>query len=109
MKSICFFNNKGGVGKTTLICNVASYLATHHRQRVLIVDADPQCNSTQLILGDERVAACYNPRTPKSERPQTLFDVLRPIGAGEADIEKDIRPISRTENRFRVDVLPGHP
>src|ERR1051326_4468341 len=109
MKSICFFNNKGGVGKTTLICNVASYLATNHNLRVLVVDADPQCNSTQLILGDEKVVAYYSPKTPKSEKPHTLFDVLRPIGAGEADIEQNIRIIPRTENRFGVDVLPGHP
>ena len=29
MKSLVFFNNKGGVGKTTLTCNVVSYLTTH--------------------------------------------------------------------------------
>ncbi len=109
MKSICFFNNKGGVGKTTLICNVASYLATKHNLRVLVVDADPQCNSTQLILGDEKVGKYYNLKTPKSERPNTLFDVLRPIGAGEADIDKSFQPSPKAENRFGVDLLPGHP
>lgn len=41
MKSVCFFNNKGGVGKTTLACNIASYIATKLNHRVPIVDADP--------------------------------------------------------------------
>jgi len=38
MKSIAFFNNKGGVGKTTLTCNVAAYLALHKSKRVLLID-----------------------------------------------------------------------
>ena len=46
--SLCFFNNKGGVGKTTLACNVASYLAETESLNVLLIDADPQCNATQL-------------------------------------------------------------
>ena len=46
MRSIAFFNNKGGVGKTTLLCNVAAYLAIEMGKNVLVVDADPQCNAT---------------------------------------------------------------
>jgi cellulose biosynthesis protein BcsQ len=53
------FNNKGGVGKTTLTCNIASYFATKQSKRVLIIDCDPQCNSTQLVMGQEFATQLY--------------------------------------------------
>ena len=56
---VAFFNNKGGVGKTTLACNVASYLAETEKLSVLLVDADPQCNATQLVLSDELTEQLY--------------------------------------------------
>jgi chromosome partitioning protein len=43
-KVICVASLKGGVGKTTTSCNVASALARYHQQRVLLVDLDPQCH-----------------------------------------------------------------
>jgi cellulose biosynthesis protein BcsQ len=104
--SICFFNNKGGVGKTTLACNVASFLAEKHSLRVLVVDADPQCNATQLILPDELTAALY--RDEASEFG-SLRTILQPIMAGDATIAEDISPATRTTNRFGVSVIPGHP
>ncbi|MGD7102028.1 ParA family protein, partial [Ralstonia pseudosolanacearum] len=50
MKSICVFNNKGGVGKTTLLANLAAYLALDLEMKILVVDADPQCNATAYML-----------------------------------------------------------
>ncbi len=46
--SIC--NQKGGVGKTTTVINLGVALAREHQQRVLVIDSDPQHNST-LVLG----------------------------------------------------------
>lgn len=113
MKSVCFFNNKGGVGKTTLLANVASVLATRHSLRVLVVDADPQCNATQLILGEGRVRAIYKPSTHQGKKsargPATLYDVLRPIAIGESRIVPPSPLIDSKENLFGVDLLPGHP
>ncbi len=43
-KIIAFFNNKGGVGKTTLCVNIASFLAETYK--VLLIDLDPQANAT---------------------------------------------------------------
>jgi chromosome partitioning protein len=51
-KVISVFNNKGGVGKTTLVWNVADTLARKGK-RVLMVDFDPQCNLSLAVLGDE--------------------------------------------------------
>jgi cellulose biosynthesis protein BcsQ len=113
MKSICFFNNKGGVGKTTLLCNVAAYVALEFRLDVLVVDADPQCNATQLILGEDEVQKLYKVPPPhkgtSTTRFNTLFDVLRPITIGESKLQKPAKFIRKSTNRFGVDLLPGHP
>lgn len=53
MESIVFFNNKGGVGKTTLLCNVGAYLSLEMQKKVLVIDADPQCNTTSYCLGEK--------------------------------------------------------
>jgi len=103
-KSICFFNNKGGVGKTTLTCNIASYLAKKFNKRILIIDADPQCNSSQYILPIELYTnilegGIYN----------TLLDVINPIEEGNSEINFSVEIVPSFENRFSVDVIPGHP
>ncbi|GAB4372484.1 MAG: ParA family protein [Acidobacteriota bacterium] len=44
-------NKKGGVGKTTIVCNLAA-IAAERGRRTLVVDLDPQANATQYLLGE---------------------------------------------------------
>lgn len=58
MKAIAMFNNKGGVGKTTLTCNLASCFARKGK-KVILIDADPQCNSTIYCFTNELFTEVY--------------------------------------------------
>ncbi|MBI0399302.1 ParA family protein [Cyclobacterium marinum] len=110
MITISMFNNKGGVGKTTLTCNLGNYLADYHSKRVLIVDCDPQCNATQLIMGSDFASDLYwdNSSTNYSEIT-TISDILQPVEDGDSTILETIVPINKSTNRFNVDLIPGHP
>jgi cellulose biosynthesis protein BcsQ len=108
MIPICFFNNKGGVGKTTLTCNIAAHFALELRKRVLLVDCDPQCNTTQLVLNEEATQRLYKHRDSRA-KTGTILDVVRPLQVGDAGIDANINPILASANRFGVDLLAGHP
>lgn len=100
MKSIAFFNNKGGVGKTTLLCNVAAYASLHLGMKVCVIDADPQCNATQYFFNEDVLDQIY------SDAGFTILDVVEPLTQGEG-FSQEIRTV-RSDN-FGFDVLPGDP
>jgi cellulose biosynthesis protein BcsQ len=108
MITIAMFNNKGGVGKTTLTCNIAAFFAYKLRKRVLVVDCDPQCNATQLIMGEEYATNLYFSEN-QANSVTTISSILQPIEDGDSNISSQVIPIKSSQNRFGVDLIPGHP
>jgi cellulose biosynthesis protein BcsQ len=51
---LTFFNNKGGVGKTSLIYHLA-WMFSSLGKRVVAVDLDPQANLTAAFLDEETI------------------------------------------------------
>lgn len=49
MKTVSIVNLKGGVGKTVTAVNMAAILAEDYRKKVLVIDADSQCNATDFL------------------------------------------------------------
>lgn len=77
MHKIAFFNNKGGVGKTTMVYHMA-YMFAELGYRVLAADLDPQSNLTSMFLPIERIA-----ETLEENSELTIMDAITPIVEGE--------------------------
>lgn len=101
MKAVCFFTNKGGVGKTTLLCNLAGYLAKKRNMKVAVVDADPQANATQYMFGDDFLEEVYDLDTK-----ETVYDYVRPVTQGKG-FQANLH-LEKSAN-FGVDVVLGDP
>lgn len=100
--SVCFFNNKGGVGKTTLIANLSAALKQYHNKKILLIDADPQCNLTQYLLGENAFLDLYQ----KENIENTIYSIIHPLSLGKGYQER--LPIKEIES-FGVDLIPGDP
>lgn len=97
MKSLAFFNNKGGVGKTSLIYHL-SWMYADLGLRVLMADLDPQSNLTAMCFRDEEIERIY-----ESGRPDTVFTSVEPVKRGIGDLHF-FDPIEVTE---RLAIVPG--
>ncbi|XQZ51696.1 ParA family protein [Paracoccus yeei] len=97
----CFFNNKGGVGKTTLVANLAAELSINFNAKILVVDADPQCNITQLVLGEDYSYDLYS-----KQDPSTIYSVIHPLSLGKGF--GDEFPIHKSDD-WGFDMIVGDP
>ena len=81
MKTIVFFNNKGGVGKTTLVYHF-TYMLAELGHKCLTVDLDPQANLSSMFLLDEELERIYGQDTDR----ETLISGIKPLDRGIGDI-----------------------
>ncbi|QNH23140.1 phage-related regulatory protein cII [Xanthomonas sp. GW] len=85
MKKLTFFNHKGGVGKTTLTVSVADALADLGL-RVLLIDADPQCNLTSYYLDEHLLDELLG--ESGTDDGGTIWSAIKPVVDGKGGVRK---------------------
>jgi cellulose biosynthesis protein BcsQ len=97
-KKLVFFNNKGGVGKTTLAYNAAVKFAENGYKTVLI-DLDPQCNLSSLALGNY-----FLEQNLFNGNDENIYGVLKSVIEGGGDINTSMKFQTVSTN---LSILPG--
>jgi len=92
VKTIVFFNNKGGVGKTSMVFHLA-WMFQDIGHSVLAVDLDPQSNLTSIFLDEPELERLW----PEGKHPDTILGSVEPLIESLGDIQnpKPIRITSR--------------
>lgn len=107
MRSLVLFNNKGGVGKTTLTFHIAHMLA-RQGQRTVVIDYDPQCSLSTMFLKEDDLVLVWedeerrsgsDPTTPA----RTVGGAVEPIYQGTGDV-RDPELVEMADNLW---LLPG--
>lgn len=83
MKKIIFFNNKGGVGKTTLVYHF-TYMLAELGYKCLAVDLDPQANLSSMFINDDELERIYQ----EENNRETLITGIKPLDKGLGDIAR---------------------
>lgn len=99
MRTIAFFNHKGGVGKTTMLFNIAIEMGRLDK-RVLMVDFDAQANLTAIALDDKTLEELYAPGADS----MTVAHAFGPLVSGAGDVAP---PPAIEVREDRVWILPG--
>jgi chromosome partitioning protein len=96
---VTFFNNKGGVGKTSLVYHLAWMLA-EQEYRVLVADFDPQANLTTAFFNERQLEEIW----PNGDHDHTVAGAVQPLvrGLGDVTLPPLLKPITD-----QVHLLPG--
>ncbi|MDD9981724.1 MAG: ParA family protein [Gammaproteobacteria bacterium] len=81
MNCITVFNNKGGVGKTSLVYHLA-WMYAELDYNVLVADLDPQANLTSMFLNDDELEELWT----RDGAGGTIYSALRPLLEGTGDV-----------------------
>ncbi len=103
MKKIVFFNHKGGVSKTTTTFHIGWMLA-NMGHKTLLVDADPQCNLTALILSGDQFEKYYEEELTKNHN---IKDGVKVAFEGKPEPIKAIECV-KSDGNNDLYLLPGH-
>jgi cellulose biosynthesis protein BcsQ len=79
MRTIALFNNKGGVGKTTLVYHLA-HMLPRVGVRTIAIDLDPQANLTSAFFDETELEPLWE------DGKQTILQTIDPILTGRGDI-----------------------
>ncbi len=74
---LTFFNNKGGVGKTSLVYHMA-WMFSQMGKRVVAIDLDPQANLTSAFLSDEQLEDLWGVETDLPSG-KTIYQCIKPL------------------------------
>jgi cellulose biosynthesis protein BcsQ len=100
MNILAMFNHKGGVGKTTLTVNIADALADLGF-RVMLIDADPQCNLTSFYLNEKQLDELLGESDDVDGG--TIWSAIKPVIDGKGPI----KAIDAFNVRDNVLLVPG--
>ncbi|MEZ4853661.1 ParA family protein [Flavobacterium sp.] len=109
MHTICLINMKGGVGKTTLTVNLADFLSRREKNKVLLIDIDPQFNTTQCFFTGEEYVEYLS---KEHDTILKIFDdnVKRKIStvSGPSCVETELKDITPHKISDYLHILPGN-
>ncbi|SCC94417.1 Cobyrinic acid a,c-diamide synthase [Thiomonas sp. X19] len=90
---LTFFNNKGGVGKTSLVFHLA-WMFSEMGKRVVTIDLDPQANLTSAFLAEEALEQLWDTDVP-APGGATIYRCIQPltkVGDIQAPVAQKINP-----------------